>query len=227
MHGPFVADSRLIVYLIVWHLKLHKIIRRIEKMDKKIVCAMFITVAVFCMADGSDAAGKARIPKTGETTNRFGAGSDGALHKGVAWPNPRFTDNNGNGTVTDNLTGLIWLKNAGCFDTVGGIAKGSAEATSNIVWAAALTWSNNLANGSCSLSDGSVAGDWRLPSVTELSSLALPTGHPFTSVQGSYYWSSTTYANLVSSAWAVSMDGSIGGDVKGVGYYVWPVRGGQ
>ena len=36
--------------------------------------------------------------------------------KGVAWPNPRFTDN-GNGTVTDNLTGLIWLKNANCFGT--------------------------------------------------------------------------------------------------------------
>ena len=41
-------------------------------------------------------------------------GSDGDLQKGVAWPNPRFTDN-ANGTVTDNLTGLIWLKNANCF----------------------------------------------------------------------------------------------------------------
>jgi hypothetical protein len=34
---------------------------------------------------------------------------------GVAWPNPRFTDNS-DGTVTDNLTGLIWLKNANCTD---------------------------------------------------------------------------------------------------------------
>ena len=55
----------------------------------------------------------AMLPKTGQTTS-YAAGDDGALQKGVAWPNPRFTDN-GNGTVTDNLTGLIWLKNANCF----------------------------------------------------------------------------------------------------------------
>ncbi|MFZ4859384.1 MAG: hypothetical protein ACOYL3_23655 [Desulfuromonadaceae bacterium] len=44
---------------------------------------------------------------------------DGELLIGAAWPTPRFTDNvvNGisNGTVTDNLTGLVWLKNANCF----------------------------------------------------------------------------------------------------------------
>ena len=48
------------------------------------------------------------LPKTGQTTS-YAAGDDGALQKGVASPNPRFTDN-GNGTVTDNLTGLIWLE---------------------------------------------------------------------------------------------------------------------
>ena len=31
-------------------------------------------------------------------------------NKGIASPNPRFTDNS-NGTVTDNLTGLVWLQN--------------------------------------------------------------------------------------------------------------------
>ena len=41
-------------------------------------------------------------------------GDDGDLEKGITWPNPRFTDN-GVGTVTDNLTGLIWLKDANCF----------------------------------------------------------------------------------------------------------------
>ena len=40
-----------------------------------------------------------------------GTGQDGAHLKGVVWPAPRFTDNN-NGTVTDNLTSLIWLKDA-------------------------------------------------------------------------------------------------------------------
>jgi hypothetical protein len=38
---------------------------------------------------------------------------DGALQKGVECPTPRFTDR-GDGTIKDNLTGLIWLKNANC-----------------------------------------------------------------------------------------------------------------
>jgi hypothetical protein len=63
---------------------------------------------------------RAQVPKTGQTKcyNASGTeilcsstGQDGELQKGVDWPSPRFTDNS-NGTVTDNLTGLIWLKNA-------------------------------------------------------------------------------------------------------------------
>jgi hypothetical protein len=65
----------------------------------------------------------APVPKTGQTTcwdehgepiNCEGTGQDGELQKGVPWPDPRFTDN-ADGTVTDNLTGLIWLRNADCF----------------------------------------------------------------------------------------------------------------
>src|SRR5215831_9628931 len=54
----------------------------------------------------------APVPRTGQTTS-YAARDDGALQKGVALPTPRFTNNN-NGTITDNLTGLIWLKNANC-----------------------------------------------------------------------------------------------------------------
>ena len=49
----------------------------------------------------------APVAKTGQTTS-FASGDDGDLQEGVASPSPRFT-NNGDGTVTDNLTGLIWL----------------------------------------------------------------------------------------------------------------------
>ena len=55
---------------------------------------------------------KALVPKTGQTTS-YDTGDDGEYQKGFEWPVPRFTDNE-NGTVTDNLTGLIWLKNANC-----------------------------------------------------------------------------------------------------------------
>ncbi len=50
------------------------------------------------------------VPRTGQTIS-YAAGDDGDLQKEVAWPKPRFTDL-GDGTVTDNLTGLIWTKNA-------------------------------------------------------------------------------------------------------------------
>ena len=53
------------------------------------------------------------LAATGETTV-YAIGDDASKNKGVAWPATRYV-NNLNGTVTDNLTGLIWLKNAGCF----------------------------------------------------------------------------------------------------------------
>jgi len=120
------------------------------------------------------------LPKTGQTTS-YATGDDGDLQKGVPWPNPRFTvnvDNNGDGdcddagetcdgTVTDNLTGLVWLKNAHCSDMEDS-------------WLEGLPYSNALYDGctncfggttDCGLSDGSEAGDWRLPNVNELFSL--------------------------------------------------------
>jgi uncharacterized protein DUF1566 len=126
-------------------------------------------------------AASVQLPKTGQTTS-YAARDDGNLERGVAWPGQRLSDN-GNGTVTDNLTGLIWLRDANCTDSSGGIAKPDGYLT----WANALSWSNNLSSGRCGLSDGSRAGDWRLPNVDELESLVdlerynppLTTGHPF------------------------------------------------
>ena len=96
-----------------------------------------------------------------------------------------------------------------------------------------------LKNGQCDLRDGSVAGQWRLPSQEEWETLidksvrnpALPSGHPFTSVQSNYYWSSTTYAFYApdaGSAFEVNLEnGYVEGRYKTGTYYVWPVRGGQ
>jgi hypothetical protein len=178
---------------------------------------------------------RAPVPKTGQTT-KYADGDDGDLQKGVSWPTPRFTDNS-DGTVTDNLTGLIWLEDANCTDTVGGIDKTTVP---TLTWTSAITWSNNLADGYCGLSDGSIIGDWRLPNVRELFSLidysqkdpALPSGHPFDNVQSDLmdctYWSSTTDPN--SEFWAATVrffNSGVGGSPKTESYYVWPVRGGQ
>lgn len=161
----------------------------------------------------------ALVPKTGQTTS-YATGDDGDLERGLAWPNPRFTDNS-NGTATDNLTGLIWLKNANCF----GMRN----------WTTALSDANTLNSGECSLSDGSLEGDWRLPHMQELHSLidygrynpALPSGHPFTGSQLHNYWTSTTFEDFSADAWYVNLShGYVHRDPKTGTRYVWPVRGG-
>ena len=162
----------------------------------------------------------APVPRTGQTTS-YATGDDGDLKRGVPWPVPRFTDNL-DGTVTDNLTGLIWLKDAACLGT--------------LPWGNALTASNTLKNGECDLSDGSAEGDWRLPNVRELQSLVdygqynpgLPSGHPFEGVQSHFYWSGTTHAHVTFVAWYVDLtNGHVLNDGKIAAHYVWPVRGGQ
>jgi tetratricopeptide (TPR) repeat protein len=65
----------------------------------------------------------------------------------------RYTDN-GDGTVTDNKTNLIWLKNANC-------------AGRKMTWKKGMQWAAKLAHGQCGLSNGSKAGDWRLPTKEE------------------------------------------------------------
>ncbi|MBF0564505.1 MAG: DUF1566 domain-containing protein [Nitrospirae bacterium] len=161
-----------------------------------------------------------------------GTGQDGDIRAGTVWPNPRFTDN-GDGTVTDNLTGLTWTKDAGT-PTAGSCTGGY------------MPWQNAPNYVSC-LNKASYLGhtDWRLPNITELRSLAdysqsnpaLPAGNPFTTAQTFYYWSSSTYASIPSEAWLAGMDGGYElADLKtsfiySTGYvslpvYVWPLRGG-
>jgi len=164
----------------------------------------------------------APVPKTGANT-AYDATDDAALQKGVAWPTPRFTDN-GNGTVTDKLTGLIWLKNADYFGP-----KTWGDALGTIIY---------LESGNPpSLVDGSQAGDWRLPNLRELESLvdysrsspALPAGHPFLNVKSDYtlYWSSTTHSSIETIAWGVNFQDGVSWNEKENDGFVWCVRGGK
>ena len=170
-----------------------------------------------------------RLPRTGSTNcyDAFGnvidckgTGQDGEFRAGVPWPTPRFTDN-ANGTVTDNLTGLIWLKNAHCF----GFRS----------WPNALNDVNNLGQGKCGLTDGTKPGDWRLPNVRELQSVmdnttvapALPPGNPFVNVQPTLYWSSTSGQNFPLLAFFSLMSaGSTVFEHKNAELGTWAVRGG-
>ena len=184
-----------------------------------------LTGADFTAYDGSNPG--VSLARTGQSLS-FAPGDDASEARGVAWPGVRFTAHP-DGTVTDALTGLVWLKNAG--------------ALSPGIWADALAEVNQLASGTAGLSDGSKAGDWRLPNLNELESLidastcnpALPAGHPFTNVSNGLYWSSTSYFGGVGgspNAWALRLsDGRTMNDsatnLKSTASNgVWAVKGG-
>lgn len=178
--------------------------------------------ADFAAYDGTNSL--VQLAATGQTES-YSSGDDGSLRKGVAWPAPRFV-NHQDGTITDTLTGLVWLQDAGC------LAPG--------LWAAALTEANALANGSCGLEDGSKAGDWRLPNVNELESLVdVSAANPavsaqFENVSGETYWTSTSYWGGQTGspqAWAIRMadgrymnDGNANWKTSSTNH-VWAVKG--
>ena len=140
-------------------------------------------------------------------------------------PDFRFIDNK-DGTVTDNLTKLIWLKNANCFGMMN--------------WGNAVLATKSLKNGDCGpdpalvLSDGSSASDWRLPTMDELCTLidfsrrdpALPNGHMFLHVPSGYHWSATTLDNHSEMAWIVYFESGTTcyDDVKNRAGHILPVR---
>ena len=122
-----------------------------------------------------------------------------------------FTDN-GNGTVTDDNTGLMWQQGEG----------------GQKVWEDAISYCEGL----------SLAGhtDWRLPNIKELDSIADDTlfnpaidTNFFSDAQMSYYWSSTTSAGSSYIAWSVYFSSGRVNDFyyKSDSRYVRCVRAGQ
>ena len=182
-------------------------------------------MAAYVWPVSGDTAPPAKLWKTGQRASSR-EGDDGYWEKGIESPSPRFSYY-GNQTVTDNLTGLMWTRDAN--------APGPPDCTPGVdkTWQAALDYAKCL-NAHVYLG----YSDWRLPNRKELMSLidnntspgpALPSGHPFANV-GLYYWSSTTCPSLLDWAWTVNFDGDyrdgyVVGDKKTHGESVWPVRG--
>ncbi len=159
----------------------------------------------------------------------------------------------GNGTVTDNRTGLVWLKNADClgdvdFQTAMEFAAGLSDMPSTSAAAA----------HDCGLSDGSSPGEWRLPSAAEWEAMIADAvalgcisgqsggpsitddtgsscwqegpGNSFTGIQNDEYWSSTTSVIFPDvDAWRARLEpGNLSSTGVKIGdLFVWPVRGGQ
>jgi hypothetical protein len=186
-----------------------KMRRRIRILMIQLIAWAFLAAMPLCV----HAAGVISLPQTGQTTS-FAAGDDGAVRAGLEWPATRFTVSSA--CVTDNLTGLVWARNANL--------NGGPQTWDSAV---DLAKSQTLCGRS----------DWRLPNLNELESLINAAGSEpatwlvsqgFTAVQANPYWASTTYVNDTTNAWFVCMcDGGTGNVIKtnSTVVYTWPVAG--
>jgi len=143
-----------------------------------------------------------------------GSGQDASFAVGTPWPEARFEVRDDE--VIDQLTGLVWCRNA-------------SLAEFPLTWQEALDYVAGM-NREQRFGER----DWRLPNRRELRSLlslqtklpALPERHPFINVFNGWYWTSTTAAISPAHAWYVALDGArmfYGG--KDQSFMLWPVRG--
>ena len=173
-----------------------------------------------CLGNGP-AASSSGLPDTGLATcyDQSGnvvdcasdpcAGQDGRYATGCSSVG-RFVDD-GDGTVTDNCTGLMWQKDTGNGNT-------------SFNWCSALDYCESL----------ELAGhdDWRLPNVRELQSIvdygrSGPSIEPVFGALSTQYWSSTPIESNPDFAWYVGFfDGFVNSGVKSSGWLVRAVRTG-
>ena len=204
-----------------------------------------------CMADIEDALGGSapppctKFPATGQTTCRDhagritsceGTGQDGDVRAGAALS---YTDN-GDGTITDNNTRLVWEKKTLEGDPDTNIHHRDKTYT----WAPAAFVVHIAQLNTAPCFTGHC--DWRLPNAKELQSIvnyqnvdpavspAFNTGcvagctaATCSCTASEVHWSSSGYALSASGAWGVSFfDGGLSGWDKTLGLRARAVRGG-
>ncbi len=134
-----------------------------------------------------------RLPDTGQTssyTNTFGEDSDFSINE------PYYIDN-GNQTITDTITNLMWQKSDG----------------GEMTYENAIIYCDTLTIGGFT--------DWRLPNCHELFSiLSLDVTNPalnssyFTTTNAEYWWSSQLQANDPTKVWVTNAGGGVGNHLK-------------
>lgn len=186
------------------------------------------------------------FPATGQTTS-YGTGSDGDIQAGGALS---FVDN-GDGTLTDTNTGLMWEKKSddgSVHDWDDKYAWGAASPPymmNGPMVTTFLSVLNDVSGGGVTCFAGYC--DWRMPNRKELeSTIDLETASPAVGAafdtacapscsvttcscikQTSSYWASSTYQQAPAAAWLVNfVVGNVFADIKSSDYYVRAVRGG-
>jgi len=163
----------------------------------KRIADILILAAMLANAVAQESGNESRtmlnLPDTGQTgdyTSVFGEDSDYTIYP------PAFTDN-GDGTMLDNVTGLLWQKVDG----------------GEMTWEDACEYSDTL----------HLSGfeDWRLPSSHELFSIvdhgrlnpAINTNF-FSITEAEYWWTDTGRADDPARIWVVNAGGGIGAHPK-------------
>ncbi|HEY3276101.1 MAG TPA: DUF1566 domain-containing protein, partial [Syntrophorhabdaceae bacterium] len=191
----------------------------------------------------------ARVAQTGQNTcydSSYatgpcpGTGQDGEYRAGAYWLSPRFIDN-GDSTVTDTLTGLMWTTDA----MTAGPDPATTPSPDFCTVATKKTWEEALRFVRVCLNsaDSPYLGyrDWRLPNKNELASLvdrsrnmpSLAIGNPFNNVidvmstypESGGHWTSTTSLRTRTAAWITEM--TLGDEIpypNSGALHVWPVR---
>lgn len=158
------------------------------------------------------------------------SGDDGTYQAGVAPPSTRFV-NNGDGTVTDNMTGLMWVQNANAIGTV----HTDFDSDGAVTWANALSFVSAFNDGTYDCDVTTTYSDWRLPTLNELETLVnygqdetytWLNDQGFSNVESHNYLSGTTRAFDTTYSWGININQSSSTlCLKSLeGYYVWPVR---
>ena len=172
--------------------------------------------------------------EAGTSIDCNGTGQDGETQLGVSWPATRF-NNNGDGSITDKLSQLMWVTNTNLIKSRNPELLSSINDDGDISWSAGLDYVKLLNNESYL-----GYNDWRLPNVVELQSLlnAQEENESWLTSQGfsnigsgggisilANFWSSTSYPAF-SNAWGINL---LTGDTPALDKtirdsFVWPVR---
>jgi hypothetical protein len=211
-------------------------------------CPARLAACQSALAQCQSQTGSRRLPASGQTTS-YGTGSDGAVRAGA----PLSYRDNGDGTITDNNTGLMWEKQ----DDAGGIH----DKDNRYTWgmeAEPYTMDGTMVTELLAVlnTPPCFAGhcDWRIPNVKELHSIVdyeIPSPGPMvrpvfdtgcvegctvdgsggptcSCITASDYWSSTSDADSPDRAWTVDYDdGFVDDDRKANHRRVRAVRGGE
>lgn len=199
--------------------------KQINKM-KKIIITIFLFISFNSFSQGVHLFGINAIPKTGQTTTFHNSRDDGGLQYGSP-TTPRFVDN-GDSTITDKVTGLMWARDLG--------GRGAGLGLT-YTWDSTFVYDSTL-----NLASPLFAGhnDWRVPNAIELMSIynfgktTMPAFYsPFSnnSIYVDNIWTSTTPAVNTTSACRMDFDPNDGlpssSSAKTNKFHIILVRGGK